>query len=228
MSFDFNLILESIPSLMVGLQLTIQLYFVSLIAGTALAVVAVLMRISKRKYLSLPIRAYVYFFRGTPILVQIFVVYYGFPQLDFVRESFLWPFFREPFYCAWFALTLNVGAYTSEIFRGGILAVNKGWVEASKALGLTYAQTFRKVIAPIAFKLSLPAYSNEMVSVMKATALASTVTLLDLTGVARTIVAETLAPYEIYLTAALIYLILTWGIQNVVRVVERRISRYSN
>lgn len=228
MIFDFSLFLESLPKLLEGMQITLKLFVLALSCGTALAVVLVLMRISSKKYLSWPVMVYVYIFRGTPILVQLFVVYYGLPQLDLVRESFLWPFFREPFFCAWFALTLNIAAYTSEIFRGGIIGVNAGLVEASKALGMTYGQTFRKVVAPIAFKLSLPAYGNEMISVLKATALASTVTLLDVTGIARKIVADTFAPYEIFLSAAIIYLVLAWVIQNGVRLLERRISRYAN
>ncbi len=228
MTFEIALLIESLPLLLDGLVLTLKLWVLALSCGTILAVGLVLLRMSPKSYLSWPVMAYVYFFRGTPILVQLFVVYYGFPQLEIIRSGPLWVFFREPFFCAWFALTLNIAAYTSEIFRGGILGVNKGLVEASRALGMTYAQTFRKVVAPIAFKLSLPAYSNEMVSVLKATALASTVTLLDVTGVARKIVAETFAPYEIFLSAALIYLVLTWFIQNGVRLLERRISRYAN
>jgi len=228
MTFEGSLIIESLPRLLDGLWITLKLYVFALTCGTGMAVALVLMRLSPRRYLSWPVVAYVYFFRGTPILVQLFVIYYGLPQLEFIRTGPLWPFFREPFFCAWFALTLNIAAYTSEIFRGGILGVNKGLLEASKALGMTYWQTFRKVTAPIAFKLSLPAYSNEMISVLKATALASTVTIFDVTGVARKIVAETFAPYEIFLSAAIIYLVLAWLIQNGVRLLERRISRYAN
>ncbi|MCL6285682.1 ABC transporter permease [Ruegeria sp. 2012CJ41-6] len=228
MTFDGSLIIDSLPRLMDGLWITLRLYVLALTCGTTLAIALVLMRISSKKYLSWPVMGYIYFFRGTPILVQLFIIYYGLPQLEFIRTGPLWTFFREPFFCAWFALTLNVAAYTAEIFRGGILGVNSGLVEASKALGMTYTQTFRKVTAPIAFKLSLPAYSNEMISVLKATALASTVTIFDVTGVARKIVAETFAPYEIFLSAAIIYLVLAWVIQNGVRHLERRISRYAN
>ncbi|MGO4816384.1 ABC transporter permease subunit, partial [Cupriavidus sp. 2MCAB6] len=139
---------------------------------------------------------------GTPILVQIFIIYHGLPQLDFVRESVLWPVLREPFGCCVVALSLNSSAYISEILRGGVLGVDKGVNEAARALGLSAPQRFIYVVTPIAVRLALPAYSNEFISMMKATALASTVTLLDITGVARTIVSNTFAPFEIFIAAA--------------------------
>ena len=226
MTFDFPLIIESIPEIFGGIWLTLMLFFLSMLAGTVLSVGVVLLRISNKWFLSWPAFAYTYFIRGTPILVQLFVVYHGLPQFDFIREGFLWPLFRDPFWCTWFTLTFAIGAYNSEILRAGILAVDKGLTEAAWALGLTKWHTATRIIAPIVIRLSLPAYGNEMVSILKATALASTVTLLDITGVARTIVAKTFAPYEIFISAALIYLAMTWIIQNSVRLVELRISKY--
>ncbi|MDH3631522.1 MAG: ABC transporter permease subunit [Gammaproteobacteria bacterium] len=226
MIFDLELILDSIPQMLMGLGLTLQLLFLSLALGTALAIILLLMRISGRWVLAAPAMAYIYIFRGTPILVQIFIIYYGLPQLELVRESILWPILREPFGCAIVALSLNTGAYVSEIFRGGVLGVDRGLKEAASALGLSARQRFIYITAPIAIRLSLPAYSNDVVSLMKSTALASTITLLDMTGIARTIVAETYAPYEVFLSLMVIYLVLTWMIQRSFGWIEKRMSRH--
>ncbi len=226
MSFDVPLILDSIPKMLMGIGLTFQLLILSAILGLALAIVLLLMRISGRWYLAAPTMVYIYIFRGTPILVQIFIIYYGLPQLEFVRESILWPILREPFGCAIVALTMNTGAYVSEILRGGVLGVDRGLKEAGAALGLSVRHRFIYITAPIAIRLSLPAYSNDVISLMKSTALASTITLLDMMGIARTIVAETYAPYEVFLSLMVIYLILTWGIQRTFGWVEKRMSRH--
>ena len=223
---DVPLIVDSIPRMLLGIGLTFQLLFLSGVLGLALAVVLLLMRISGRWYLAAPTMVYIYVFRGTPILVQIFIVYYGLPQLEFVRESIFWPILREPFGCAIVALTLNTGAYVSEILRGGVLGVDRGLKEAGAALGLSARQRFVYITTPIAVRLALPAYSNDVISLLKSTALASTITLLDMMGIARTIVAETYAPYEVFISLMVIYLILTWMIQRSFGLVERRMSRY--
>ncbi len=226
MTFDFYLIFDSLPKILGGLGLTLQLLLLSSAVGLVLAVVLLLMRISGRWYLSIPAFLYIYAFRGTPILIQIFVIYYGLPQFEFIRESFLWPLLREPFGCTTLALSLNSGAYVAEILRGGILGVDKGVLEAGASLGLSRTQRFIHITTPIAVRLAIPAYGNDFISMLKATALASTVTLLDVTGVARTIVAKTFAPYEIFIAAAIVYLVLTWFIQRGFRLFERRMSRY--
>lgn len=226
MTFDVSLITGSLPRLLEGIGLTLQLLIISSFFGLVLAVLLLLMRMSGRWLLVVPAFLYVYVFRGTPILVQIFVIYYGLPQFEFIRDSVLWPLLREPFGCTVIALSLNAGAYVSEILRGGILGVDKGLHEAGAALGLSPSQRFIYVTSPIAIRLAIPAYSNDFISMLKATALASTVTLLDITGVARTIVAETFAPYEIFLSAAIIYLALTWLFQRGFGLLEHRMSRY--
>lgn len=225
MDFDLQLLLDSLPRLMAGAQLTLTLFVTSLLSGTVLAVLIVLMRLSRLAPLSWLAFGYTYFFRSTPVLVQIFVVYHGAPQFDFIRDSGLWHFFREPFFCVWFALTLNIAARVAEVMRGAITGVPSGVTEAGAALGLKPRQRFTYLTAPLAIRLGLPAYSNEMVSGIKATALASTVTLLDITGVARTIVAETFAPYEVFLSAALFYIAMTWLIQGVVQQIENHLNR---
>ena len=226
MIFDFALIADSIPKMLAGFWMTFELWFLSAVLGLALAIILLLMRISGRWYLYAPAMAYIYIFRGTPILVQIFIIYHGFPQLEFIRESIFWPILREPYGCAILALTLNTGAYVSEILRGGVLGVDRGLKEAGVALGLSSTHRFIYITSPIAIRLALPAYSNDIISLMKSTALASTITLLDMMGIARTIVAETYAPYEIFLSLTVIYLILTWIIQKSIGLIEKRMSRH--
>jgi len=226
MSFDIELILDSIPKMLVGIGLTFELLFLSLALGTALGIFLLILRISGRWYLAAPTMVYIYIFRGTPILVQIFIIYHGLPQFEFIKESIFWPILREPYGCAILALTLNTGAYVSEILRGGIIGVPRGLHEAGSALGLSVRQRFIYITTPIAVRLAIPAYSNDIVSLMKATALASTITLLDMMGIARTIVADTFAPYEVFISLAVIYMILTLIIQKSFGRFERYMSRY--
>lgn len=228
MNFDFSLVTDSIPKMLVGVGLTFQLMFLSAIIGLVLAVVLLLMRLSGKWYLGWPAQVFIYVFRGTPILVQIFIIYYGLPQFDAVRDSIFWPILREPFGSAVLALSLNTGAYVSEILRGGVLGVDRGVLEAAKALGLSARQKFIYITAPIATRLAIPAYSNDFISLMKATSLASTITLMDMTGIARTIVAKTFAPYEIFISLAIIYMIFTFIIQKAFGRFERYMSKYVN
>ena len=150
MSFDIQLILDSIPKMLMGIGLTFELLFLSLALGTVLGIFLLILRISGRWYLAVPTMVYIYIFRGTPILVQIFIIYYGLPQLEFVRDSIFWPILREPFGCAIVALSLNSGAYLSEIFRGGVLGVDRGLTEAAAALGISVRQRFIYITSPIA------------------------------------------------------------------------------
>ena len=226
MSFDLSLIADNVPKIALGAGITLQLLFLSLLVGSLLGVGAVLMRISGSAVLAWPSFAYSYVFRGTPMLVQIFLIYYGLSQFEAVRNSVLWPILREPYWCAIIALSLNCGAYTAEILRGGIQGVDQGLHEAGRALGLTPRQRFVHVTAPIAVRLALPAYGNEMISLLKGTALVSMITMNDITGVARNVVAKTFAPYEIFISAAIVYLVITWAIQGGVRLAERHFSRY--
>ena len=226
MGFDVALIFESVPKMAAGVGLTLQLLVLASIIGTTLAVCTALMRISKIPLLSWPAIVYIYIFRGTPMLVQIFLIYYGLAQFQAVRDSFMWIALRDPFWCAIIAFSLNVGAYTAEILRGGIQGVDAGLLRAATALGLSKSQRFIHITTPIAIRLALPAFGNETVSLMKSTALASTITMFDITGVARTIMAQTFAPYEIFLSAAIVYLFIAWFIQFGVALAERRYSRH--
>lgn len=226
MSFEVSLIVESVPLMLAGIGVTLKLLAVSAILGLILAILLLLMRISGKCYLDWPAQVYIYVFRGTPILVQIFIVYYGFPQFELIRDSVFWPILREPTGCAIVALTLNTGAYVSEILRGGVKGVGKGLLEAGSALGMSARQKFIYITTPIAVRLALPAYSNDVISLLKSTALASTITIADMTGIARTIVAETYAPYEIFISMAIIYMAFTWVLQKSFGRIERHLGRY--
>lgn len=222
-----GIIMDAILRMLHGIGITFGLLGLSLAIGSIIAVLLLLMRISGRWWLSWPAQFYFYIFRGTPILVQIFIIYYGLPQFDWIRDSMFWSVLRDPFGCAIVALSLNVGAYVSEIFRGGVLSVDKGLLEAGAALGISTPQRFIYITAPLAIRISLPAYGNEIISLLKSTALASTITLADMTGIARTIVAETFAPYQIFISLALIYVTFTWIIQRTIRWTEGYLGRFT-
>ncbi len=226
MNVDIPLILASLPEILKGLGLTLQLLVLSLLCATVLGALLALCRVSGIAALNGPAMLYTYVVRGTPMLVQLFLIYYGLSQFEAVRNSFLWPILREPYWCALLALSLNEAAYMAEVMRGGIQGVDKGVLEASRALGLSRRQRFTHVSMPIAIRLALPGYGNQVVSQLKSTALVSMVTLNDMTGIARDIVSRTFSPYEILLTAAAIYLVITYAIQYLMKIAEKRANRY--
>ncbi|WP_312234186.1 ABC transporter permease, partial [Stutzerimonas nitrititolerans] len=199
-----------LPSFLDGAWLTLQLVGVSVIAGLILALPLGIARSSRH----FPVRAlpyaYIFFFRGTPLLVQLFLVYYGLAQFDVVRQGPLWPYLRDPYWCAIITMTLHTAAYIAEIIRGAIQNVPAGEVEAARALGMSRRQTLWHIILPRATRIGLPAYSNEVILMLKASALASTITLLELTGMARKIAARTYLHEEMFLTAGLIYLVIAF------------------
>ena len=207
---DLGLMWESIPDLLSGMLITLELTLASLVCGMALALPLAGLRTAHHRLLWMPAYGYITFFRGTPLLVQIYLLYYGTGQFEWIRETVLWPFLRESYWCAILAFSLNTAAYTAEILRGAIQAVPRGETEAALALGMSRFQVFRLVALPRAFRLALPAYGNEIILVIKSSSLASTITLLDITGAARTLVAHTYAPYEIFLVAGALYLALTF------------------
>jgi polar amino acid transport system permease protein len=169
----------------------------------------------------MPVYGYITFFRGTPLLVQIFLIYYGTGQFDWIRDTPLWPLLREAYWCAILAFSLNTAAYTAEILRGAIQAVPRGETEAGFALGMSRWLVFRLISLPRGFRLALPAYGNEIILLIKSSSLASTITLLDITGAARTLVAHTYAPYEVFLVAGALYLVLVLATTRLLAAVER-------
>ena len=219
---DIEFAFQNLPKLLKATILTIELTFLSLFFGIFVGIFFAILRTSKNKILFYISFYYSYAFRGTPLLVQIFIIYFGLAQLEWIRESFLWVFLKEPYSCAILAFTLNTGAYSSEIFRSAFETINKGIVEAADGLGLNKINTFFKIKLPIAIKQSLPAYGNEMILMLKGTSLASTVTLLDLTGVAKHIISTTFRPVEVFIVAGSIYLIMTFIIHTFIKLLEKK------
>ncbi len=217
-----DLMIESFPRLLNATILTIELTLLSLLFGVFVGAFFAVLRTSKVKILYFISYYYSYIFRGTPLLVQIFIIYFGLGQVEWLRESFLWVIFKEPYSCAIIAFTLNTGAYTSEIFRSAFETIQKGILEAAEGLGLNKIHTFFKIKLPIAIKQSLPAYGNEMILMLKGTSLASTVTLLDLTGVAKHIISTTFRPIEVFIVAGSIYLLMTFIIHNFIKILEKK------
>jgi octopine/nopaline transport system permease protein len=190
-------------------------------------VLAVLVAVARLSRLA-PLRAvaggYIFLFRGTPLLVQIFLIYYGLGQFPEVRQSFLWPFLRQPYWCAILALTLNTGAYGAEIIRGGLQSVPWGQVEAARACGMSGLLLMRRIVLPIALRQALPAYGSEMILMVKATSLASIVTLMEVTGIAHRLISETFRAIEVFVVAGAIYLAINFAITRLVRRLEWRLS----
>ena len=219
---DLDFMLENLPRLLNATKLTIQLTLISLFFGIFVGIFFAVLRISKNKILYYISYYYSYILRGTPLLVQIFIIYFGLGQVEWIRESFLWIVLKEPYSCAIIAFTLNTGAYSSEIFRSAFETINKGIIEAAQGLGINKINTFLKIKLPIAIRQSLPAYGNEMILMLKGTSLASTVTLLDLTGVAKHIISTTFRPVEVFIVAGAIYLFMTFVIHNFIKILEKK------
>ena len=220
----FELMYESFFKIVEGIPLTLQVVSISTILGIFLAVAVALMRISGNRLISLPAYYFVYLIRGTPLLLQLYFVYYGLSQFEVIRESILWPILKEPYWCGIITLTISTGAYSSEIIRGGILSVSKNYIEASGALGLSQIKTFILITLPITVRQALPAYGNELILMVKASSLISIVTLMEITGIARTIISKTYAPVEIFLVAGSIYLVINFIIVMFVNLAERRLG----
>lgn len=219
---NIDMILSSLPALFAGAWVTVQLVVLSLSLGFVLALAVAFGRLSSNRVVSGLTGIYVFLFRSTPLLVQIFLIYYGLGQFAGIRESFLWPVLREAYWCAIIALTLNTAAYTGEIMRGGIQAVPFGQIEAARALGMSRPLLYRRIVLPQALRTILPAYGNEMIQMVQATSLASAITLIELTGAARTIASRSFQPVEMFVIAGAIYLAMTFAITQGVRWAERK------
>jgi octopine/nopaline transport system permease protein len=221
---DSDFLVQTMKLLISGVPLTLKLAFYSIAAGAVFAALLALMRLSGNRVVDYAAGSYVFVFRGTPLLVQIFLIYYGLGQFPEIRQSVLWPFLREPYWCALLALTLNTAAYGSEIIRGGILSVPFGQVEAARACGMSRSLIFRRIVVPQGLIVALPAYGNEIILMTRATALASVITLMEVTGIASKIIAETFRPVEVFVCAGAIYLLLNFAISRAIALLERRLS----
>lgn len=218
---NWELIWKYLPRLAEGAALTLELVGIAVVVGLICAIPLGLARTSRHWYVQALPYGYIFFFRGTPLLLQLFLVYYGLAQFDAVRQGPLWPYLRDPYWCTLIAMTMHTSAYIAEIIRGAIQAVPAGEVEAAHALGMSRARTIWHIVLPRAARIGLPAYSNEVILMLKASALASTVTMLELTGMARTIIARTYMPVEIFFAAGLFYLVMTFVLVQIFRLLER-------
>ena len=221
---DFDLMITSFPKLLSATVITLKLLSASLFFGLFIGLLFAILRLNKNPIINKFAYGYSYVFRGTPLLVQIFIIYFGLGQIEYFRSTFLWVVFKEPYWCAIIAFALNTGAYTSEILRSAFQTIKPGFIEAGKSLGISNKIIFYKIQIPIAIKQSLPAYGNEIILMMKGTSLASTVTLLDLTGVAKYIISTTFKPIEVFIVAGSIYLFMTFLIHNLIKYLEKRFS----
>ncbi len=223
---DFTFYRDAFLTLLPGVPMTLLLASLSVLCGFLIAAPSALVRLWGPKWLAALLNGYVFVFRSTPLLVQIFLIYYGASQFDAVRHSPLWPFLREPFWCAILSLSLNTGAYGSEIIRGGLMSVPQGQIEAARACGMTNGTMFRRVIFPIAIRQALPAYGTELVLMVKSTSLASIITLMEITGLAAKLISETYRVIEVFLVAGAIYLALNFILTSCVAVLDRRLTAH--
>ena len=221
---DIGLMALSLPKLLSAAVVTLKLLSLSLFFGIFIGLLFAILRLNKNPLINKFAYGYSYVFRGTPLLVQIFIIYYGLGQIEYFRSTFLWVVFKEPYWCAIIAFALNTGAYTSEILRSAFQTIKPGIIEAGKSLGISNKIIFYKIQIPVAIRQSLPAYGNEIILMMKGTSLASTVTLMDITGVAKHIVSTTYKPLEIFIMAGCIYLFMTFLIHSLIKFLEKKYS----
>jgi octopine/nopaline transport system permease protein len=216
---DFAFLADTFRQLLGGVPLTLELAGSSILVGAALALALALLRML-RGPVGWAVRAYVFVMRGTPLLLQIFLIYYGLGQFAAIRYSFLWPFLREPYWCAILALSLNTAAYGSEIIRGGLQAVPRGALEAARVCGMSGPLLYRRIVLPLALRQALPAYGNEIIIMVKSTSLASIITLMEISGISYAIISETYRALEVFLCAGAIYLAIIFVLTRAIAALE--------
>lgn len=219
---DFSIILNEYQLYLNGLWTTTWLVAASLFLGLLIAIPAGLLQNHPWWIIKWPIRAYMYFFRGSPLLVQLFLIYYGAAQFEYLRETWVWHFLQEAWFCALLAFTLNTGAYTAEIIRGVVGTVPEGELEAAKSYGMTRWQILKRITLPNSLRRALPAYSNEIIFMIHGSAIAGIVTIVDITGAAKVVNARYYAPFEAYLAAGLLYMCLTFTVIYLFKQWEKR------
>ena len=217
---NFELIVDNFFLIILGLDETLNLVIISLSLGFVISIPFSLARISSIKILSKSVYYYIFIVRGTPLLVQIYLIYFGLGAIPFVRESFLWIVLKEPFWCGILALVINTVAYTTEIFRGGLQSITKGQIESCKSLGMNKFVMYSKIILPCAFRQALPGYGNEMILMVKSTSLVSLITIMEMTGIARNIMYKNYAPIEAFVAAGSIYLFLNFLVVQFIKFLE--------
>ncbi len=211
----WEIIIDRIPILLQGALMTVELTVLAVGIGTVIGLFTSLFRISKFGLSRFLAATYIDFFRGTPLLAQIYLIYFGLPQLV--------GYVPNPWISGVAALSINSGAYIAEIFRAGIQSIDKGQMEASRSLGMSYGQAMRYVILPQAFKRIVPPLGNEFIAMLKDSSLVSVITLQELMLTGRTIVGSTYRPFEVYITVAVLYLVMTLSISRLIAFLERRL-----
>lgn len=224
---DFAFLALTLKQLLAALPTTLAIFALSVTLGAILACFIVALRVSSNPLLQRIARLYIFVFRGSPLLIQLFLIYYGLGQFQLVRESPAWLVLRDPFSTAVLALALCSAGYSAEIFRGGLLAVPPHEIEAARAVGMSRLLLLRRIIIPIALRRLLPAYSTEIVLMAKSTSLASLVTVWEVTGIAQRIISQTYRTMEVFLCAALIYLVLNFVITQLIAYAEYRLSAHT-
>ena len=213
-----DLALTTFTAILTGLKLTLAITLCSFVVGQMIALPLALASLSKRRILRWPSRSWIFLIRGSPLMVQLFLIYYGLGTISAVRHSVFWPLLREPMGCVILAIGLNSAAYMGAMLAGALERMPRGLVEAARSLGLSPSQSLLRITLPILYRQVIPVLGNEMTLVMKASALASTITVLEMTGIARKIVAQTFAPFEVFAIAGLVYLvaglIIAWGFRG--------------
>jgi len=220
---NFEVILETLPTYGAGVLVTLKLLFLSLLGGGLVALPLAVLRVLPQRWLHGPVWLFTYVIRGTPMLVQLFIIYYGLAQFEWVRASFMWPLLQSATFCAWLAFSINTCAYTTEIIAGALRTTPLGEVEAARALGMSRWLMLRRILLPAALRRAMPAYGNEAVMMLQGTSLASVVTLLDITGVARDVNARFYLPFEAFLTAGVLYLAITLTMVSLLHAAEKRL-----
>ncbi len=221
---SFELFAPAFLAVKNGFALTVMITIVSFVVGQILALPLALALTSTNRLLRLSVSTYTFLIRGSPLLVQLFIVYYGLGQIEAVRHSFLWPLLRSPVYCAILAIGLNSAAYSAELLAGAMRQIPPGQSEAGSALGLHRGVLLLKILLPQAYRAILPPIGNELVLVMKGSTLASAVTVMEMTGAARVFVARSYAPFETFLIAGAIYLLMGAVLGRVFRFIEMRVA----
>jgi len=222
---NYDIIVKHWDLFLNGVWTTLTLTALALLLGLIIALPCAL-ALTRNNIFSPAIRFYVYVFRGSPLLVQVYLIYYGLSQFEFVRESWAWFFLREAWWCAIITFALNSGAYTTEIFRGAIATMPRGEVEGARALGLNPRLVDWLIVLPSSLRRALPQYSNEVVFMLHGSAVASVITIQDILGVGRTVNSKYYVAYEGFLTAAALYLIITYLLVRIFRLIERRLNRH--
>jgi arginine/ornithine transport system permease protein len=223
---DWALVAESLPAYWRGLQVSLLLMLICVSASFVLSVPLAIARVSPRRWLSLPVFLYTYVLRGTPLLVQLYMIYFGLAQFEWLRESAAWPLFRNAWFCAWLAFALNSTAYTTEILAGALRQTPSGEIEAARSLGMSTATIYGRILLPSAIRRALPQYGNELVMVMHATSIASAVTIVELTRTARDVYYNNLAPLEAFGLVAVFYFVITFTLVGLVKLLERRFLKH--